>query len=413
MLRAVDRSLQPLTEVGKRFVAQCEEHAEDFASRADEHDRESSFPTENVDAMKASGAIAACVPAELGGGGLTSVHDLAVGMNRLGRADGSTAIAMNMHLAATFGSARAWRAATARGIAATAIATMLEAVVGGSLVACILGTEAGAMSNYCETALTPVEGGYRLDGRKIFGTLSPAANLLLVLARLPSVDGDLLALAPVAASADGVTPLDDWDALGMRASGSQTVEFSEVFVPEGALLPWGPWGGPSATALVGQVVGTAGLAAAFLGIAEDAQRRAIALVSTRRKVPSTRPLAHRAPIQHLVAENEVALSTARASLERAATLADAALAAGEPALADAHVLMAEMQAAKLYVELGAVAVVDRALTLSGGAGYMSANPLSRLYRDVRAGPFMQQYSPVEAYEYIGKVVLGLDPELDL
>jgi hypothetical protein len=41
---------------------------------------------------------------------------------------------------------------------------------------------------------------------------------------------------------------------------------------------------------------------------------------------------------------------------------------------------------------------------------MSTHPLSRMYRDVRAGPVMPM-TPIDAEEYIGKVTLGLEPDI--
>ena len=77
-----------------------------------------------------------------------------------------------------------------------------------------------------------------------------------------------------------------------------------------------------------------------------------------------------------------------ASLSRAATLIDEHR-RGQPGVRrraeELSRLFAEAQAAKAFVNEAAARIVDRALALSGGAGYLNGSPLARAYRDVRAG----------------------------
>jgi alkylation response protein AidB-like acyl-CoA dehydrogenase len=164
----MDFQLAPLTEPGARFVELAEQHAEDFVTRADQHDRDGTFPFENVDALRKSGVLAACVPADLGGLGVDSVHDYALGINRLGRGDGSTAIAANMHIFRPWWMAWHWRAAKADGDRQTTerVEPLLRQIGAGQLVMCALISEPGTDLLHPLVEATPTDGGWLLNGHK-------------------------------------------------------------------------------------------------------------------------------------------------------------------------------------------------------------------------------------------------------
>jgi alkylation response protein AidB-like acyl-CoA dehydrogenase len=283
----------------------------------------------------------------------------------------------------------------------------LKAIGAGQLVACVPGTEAGTDIGSPMTELTPVDGGYLLNGRKMFATLSPAAQIMFSTARLKQEDGTYRTmLCVIPKGTPGSEVIENWDALGMRASGSGEVAYTDCKLPAASVVPQGEWG----------VIGSAGLLegggfgnslpACFLGIAEAAQEIAIEMLQRRKGAKATR-MADRVPLQMLVGENEVDLFAARASLERLTRrIEEEATPEGVASLAT------EVQSMKWIVEHAAIRVVNRAMTMSGGAGFMSGHPLSRLYRDVRAGPFMQPYGEYEVMEFIGKKTLGIEPPLD-
>ena len=79
------------TERQQHFLQLAATHAEDFKTRVAQHDRENTFPFENVKAMKESGYTNMTVPEELGGGGV-NVLDFTLAQERLAYGDGPTAV---------------------------------------------------------------------------------------------------------------------------------------------------------------------------------------------------------------------------------------------------------------------------------------------------------------------------------
>jgi len=409
--------MEPSTEEGKRLVEVAEAHASDFATRADQHDRENSFPQENFKAMYESGYMAGTVPQELGGMGVTSSYDSAVGTNRIARGCGATGLASNMARGAILGLANRWRMLKQQGDpAAAAIEETLRGVVSGDVGFCGANSEPGTTPLFIQTVATKTENGWLLNGRKVFATASPAATSIGMLVRYEDPEkGSRLMMTRVPRGVPGMTINNDWDAMGMRGTGSPSIVLENCPVPAPLVVDVGPhgvWSLEGPLLLFLGEFGAIGQAAAFLGVAEAAQDYVIKQAKTRRTRPGGKLVAEKAGAQQLVAQNEIELSAAASFLQTAGMRVEqnytSVLRSGE--LAAMHEQIKLAQEARFFVTQTAVRVVDRAVSISGGSGFMSASPLSRMYRDVRAGPVMPM-SPLDAYEYIGKVTLGLEPDI--
>ena len=394
------------TAAGRALVATAERLAEDFAVRAAAHDRDGSYPFESIDALRHAGYFAAPVPDELGGLGVSSIHDVIVASGRLARGDASVAIGVNMHLVVVLSLARRWRMARALGNARRerAFAGSLRRIASDGIVMAAAMSERGQDLTRPLTEAVRTEGGWRIDGHKVFCTMAPAATILLTSVRFADDDGvERYAYVEIPADAPGVRINDDWDALGMRASGSHSVTFDGVELPAAALRGGFPTG-RAVPYLERNLPSGLFHASASLGIAEAAFARAAR--------PDRINGDARAPM--LVAESAIDLTASRATISRAAALIDEHHAANPTADGtdeEITALFAEGQAAKTFVNEAATRVVDRALALSGGAGYLNGSPLARAYRDVRAGAFMHPLGANRAYDFIADVALGRPHEL--
>ena len=278
-------------------------------------------------------------------------------------------------------------------------------------------TEAGTTLRHPKTEVVATDGGFLLNGHKIFGTLSPFATLFFSFARLADGKGGFESvLCMLGSDTPGVEVMNNWDAMGMRASGSGDVVYRDVRLAEGNLVRSGQPLGMMGLEIGDPATANHGLLGAFVGIAEAAASLVIEQAKTRRKSPSDKLMAEREWMQHLIGEMDVDLTVCRGMLAHEGRMIDA-MVEEHPlgGLSEEEVLQMERlhQGVKVTVNRRAIDAVDKALTASGGAGYMNKHPLSRLYRDVRAGPFMQPYSPPEAMEFIGRVVLGQDANVSL
>lgn len=352
-----------------------------IAQHAARHDAEDSFVAEGYAALKAEGLFKALVPVEFGGGGAT-VAEIAAVIRRLGATCGSTALAfaMHSHLVAV----AAWRlknqGAPTEGL--------LKRVAGEDLV---LVSSGGSDWLASGGEAVKVEGGFSVTARKPFSSGSPMGDLLSTSAVWNDPEGGPTVLHfAVPLKAPGVTRLDTWRTLGMRGTGSHDLQLTGVFVPDAAIAgrrPAGPWH-PLFHAI--SMIAFALIYAAYVGVAEGARARALAVVA--RKAPDD-------ALAQLVGRMENAFASAEMALER---MIDTAM-TGTPG----PEATGRAMTCRTLVDQAAIETVERAMEAAGGGAFYRDLGLERAFRDVQGARF-HPLQEIPQLRYAGRLTLGWD-----
>lgn len=365
------------------LVAILKEIGPQFGEQAVWLDATDGFISKNYMALRERRVFSALIPLEYGGGGATHIEMCAF-VRGLGRLCPATALTLSMHqhlVSAAVANDRAGRPGRA----------LLDKVAASELILVSTGANDWLESN---GSAQLVDGGWRISAVKPFASGSPIGDVAVTSVVYDDpVEGAQVLHFPLPLKAEGVTFMDDWQTMGMRATGSQTVKFDEVFVPEAAVALRRPRGGFHPAFSVILTVAMPLIMSVYVGVAEAAASIARQRAAIRPDGPLT---------ALLLGELENALTTAQIACDDMVRLANDLDFDPTVELAN-RILVRKTVCARHVIETG-----EKALEASGGAGFFRKVGLERLLRDLHAA----QFHPLQEKRqllFTGRLALGLDP----
>ena len=346
--------------------------------RAAAHDRDGSFPADDLDELRAAGYLAALVPEALGGRGLT-LEALTREQSRLAAAAPATALAVNMHLV--------WTAVakTLHDRGDASLDFVLREAAAGEVFAFGVSEAGNDLVLFGSTVeARPLEdGSVAYTGTKTFTSLSPVWTRLGTFGLdSTSADAPRIVWGFLDRDADGIEIVEDWDPLGQRATRSDTTRLRGAVVrPDRVVRRLPP--GPNPDPLIFGVFVNFEilLASVYAGIAHRAVELAAEAAKRRGSLRlGGAPRSDDPDVRRRVATAALLDDALDPQVRALARDIDEAADHGPRWFALASGL-------KVRVTEGAKAVVDQAILVGGGSGYAASSELSRLYRDVLAGAF--------------------------
>ena len=344
-------------ELTRRTVREFAE--ERVAPVAEELDREHRFPYELVEELAGLGLMGLPIPEEWGGAGGDTIS-YAIAIEELARIDSSVCITVAAHTSLgtmpilLFGSDEQKQ-------------TWLPDLASGRKLAAFGLTEPGAGSDAgaTQTRAELRDGEWVIDGSKIFITNAGTDITACVTITALTGDGEVSNIIVPNGTA-GYVISEPMEKMGWRASDTRELSFQGCAVPEGNLL--GERGQGFHQFLEILDGGRISIAAMAVGLAQGAFDLAVAYAKEREQFG--RPIAEFQAVQFKLADMAVEIDAGRLLTYKAAWLKDQ----GRPFAQEAAV-------AKLYTGEVSNRIVNHALQIHGGYGYMDEFAISRLYRD--------------------------------
>jgi alkylation response protein AidB-like acyl-CoA dehydrogenase len=347
-----------------------------FAADAARYDSEGRFPTANIERLRKAGLLALTVPRRYGGGG-AGLRDTARVLGTLAEGCASTTLILAMQLFKQ-------PALTRKGLWSEPVQASVstEAVKRGALINSLrVEPDLGSPTRGGLPATTirrTGSGGWALSGHKIFSTGAPGLRWMDVWARTeddPSQSGPVLVgHVLVQGDAPSIRIVETWDHIGMRATCSHDVVFTDVPVADDhvAMRPLADW---QKADLAQAAWNATGMAAIYTGIARAARDWVVEFL--RHRVPTAlgKPLGTLPRAREKVGEIQMLLTTNARLIASVGSETDF----GSPPSPSESALIKTMA-----IE-NAIRAVELAASLAGNHAHARANPIERHIRDVRSG----------------------------
>jgi hypothetical protein len=365
---------------------------EEIAPHVTEWDEISHFPSEIIPKLAEMGFLGVIFPEKYGGAGMGYI-DYAIIIEELSRIDGSVGIIVAAHNSLCTNHIYKFGTEEQKQKYVVPLAK-------GKQLGCWSLTEPEAGSDAGGTRTTAVKecDGWLINGSKTFTTNGRFADVCVAMAVTSAAKKSHgISAFIIERGTPGFRPGKKENKLGLRASDTSEVVFTDCHVPDGDLL--GKEGEGFVNSLQVLDGGRISIAALGLGMAQGAYESAVRYAKQRRQFG--KPISEFQAIQFKLADMAMQIEAARLLTYRAAWLADHAIASGN---FDAR-FTRESSMAKLYAGEVAVRVANEAVQIHGGYGFIKDYPAEKYYRDVKLCTIGEGTSEIQRL-VIARQILG-------